>query len=127
MGADNIGRAQVQLIRWDSIAAKKMNDTTTLQAVWGEKATLARFCFKKGAHVPTHRHEAEQHTYLLKGNMEMRVDGRSMTLLQGDVLIIPSYVEHEAPFHDDSVVVDFFSPARTDWARGEYAYLRGKV
>lgn len=125
MEADNPGSAQPQLIQWDLIDATKMNDTTTLQVVWGEKATLARFCFKQGTHVPIHRHESEQHTFLLKGKMEMRVRNRIMRLSEGDVLIIPSYIEHEGWFLEDSIVVDFFSPVRTDWARGGYAYLQG--
>lgn len=119
-----MGSPQVQLIRWDGVPTQEISDKISLQVVWGDKATLARFCFAKGTHTPAHKHEAEQHTYLVQGKMEMRLAGQSVNLLPGQILVIPSGVEHEAWFYQDSVVLDFFSPARADWARGEYAYLR---
>src|SRR5262249_22129516 len=94
-----------------------------LQAAWSEKATLARFIFASGAHVEAHKHEAEQHTVLLQGAMTIRLEGRDVTLAAGDVLIIDSWSEHEVWFHEESIVLDFFAPAREDWRRGERGYL----
>lgn len=65
METDQIESPQVQLIRWEAVPTHKVSDAISLQVVWGEKATLARFCFAKGTHTPPHKHEAEQHTYLV--------------------------------------------------------------
>lgn len=115
----------MQLIRWDTVPVETLGPKTVLQAVRSDKATLARFVFLKGAHVDAHKHEAEQHTCLIEGVMAIRLEGKDVTLLPGEILIIPSCVEHEVWFLEDSIVIDFFTPARYDWERGERAYLRG--
>jgi quercetin dioxygenase-like cupin family protein len=115
----------VQLVRWDEVPTENVNETTALQVVWSPKATLARFSFAKGAYVDPHKHEAEQHTALVRGAMTVRLEGQDVTLFPGDVLIIDSWTQHEVWFLEDSIVLDFFAPAREDWRKGERDYLRG--
>lgn len=112
-------------VRWEQVAAERIGEAVERQVVWGEKGTLARFRFARGAHVAAHRHPAEQFTCLVEGAMRVRLEGRDVKLAPGDILVIPAGVEHEVWFSEESVVVDFFAPAREDWRAGEAAYLKG--
>jgi len=113
-----------RLLRWDDIPIQKMGDTILLQLVWTERATLARFEFTKGTHVPRHKHDAEQHTCLINGTMNMRLGETMFKVQPGEIVIIPPNVRHEGWFLEDSVVIDFFTPARSDWLRGEFIYSK---
>jgi len=45
---------------------------------------------------------------------------------EGQVLMIPSNVEHSAVALEDTLDMDVFSPFREDWLTGEDHYLRGE-
>jgi quercetin dioxygenase-like cupin family protein len=48
-----------------------------------------------------------------------------VTLQEGDMLVIPANVEHEAWSIVDTVVWDFFTEVREDWKLGQNQYLSG--
>ena len=83
--------------------------------VTGDREMLAQIYLKKGALVPMHSHESEQMTYVLQGAMKFLVGGEEITLREGEVLHIPSWVEHQAEALDDTFELDVFSPIRQDW------------
>ena len=70
---------------------------------------------KKGALVPMHSHESEQMTYVLQGALKFLINGEEITVREGEVLHIPSWVEHQAEALDDTFELDLFSPIRQDW------------
>lgn len=45
----------------------------------------------------------------------------------GQVLVIPTNVEHNAVALEDTLDMDVFSPIREGWLTGEDHYLRGEV
>jgi quercetin dioxygenase-like cupin family protein len=47
-------------------------------------------------------------------------------VLAGEVLHIPSYVQHKAEALEDTLDVDIFSPPRQDWLDKTDDYLRQK-
>ena len=61
----------------------------------------------------------EEFFYQLRGNMVLRIleDGRprELPVREGEVLHIPSWVEHQAEALDDTFELDVFSPIRQDW------------
>jgi quercetin dioxygenase-like cupin family protein len=116
----------MKALRWEDVPREKLSPTLERQVVWGEKATLARFHLAKGTHIARHKHENEQYTCLLQGAMKMELEDHQLTLHTGEVLLIPSWAEHEVWVLEDSVVLDFFSPARQDWREGRHQYLQGK-
>ena len=83
--------------------------------VTGEREMVTQIYLKKGALVPMHSHESEQMTYVLQGAMKFLVGGEEITLREGEVLHIPSWVEHQAEALDDTFELDVFSPIRQDW------------
>jgi len=54
---------------------------------------------------------------LLKGKMELSIDGDSRQCSPGDMFIIPPDTPHSArPVDGPAVVLDVFSPVREDYA-----------
>jgi quercetin dioxygenase-like cupin family protein len=112
----------MQPTRWDEVPVEKISETVTRQVIWGKNGNIARLCFAKGTHTSPHQHEAEQHTCLMQGALKLRVGDENITLRPGDILVVPSGVEHEAWALEDTVLIDFFSPLRRDWLEGESGY-----
>ena len=76
---------------------------------------LAQIYLKRGVVVPKHAHESEQMTYVLQGALKLLIGGEEITVREGEVLHIPSWVEHQAEALDDTFELDVFSPIRQDW------------
>jgi quercetin dioxygenase-like cupin family protein len=105
----------VRLHRWDEIALEKVTEMLSRKMVTGEREMLAQIYLKRGCIVPMHSHESEQMTYILQGALRFHIGGEEITVREGEVLHIPSWVEHQAEALDDTFELDIFSPIRQDW------------
>ena len=79
---------------------------------------LTHVYIKKGAIVPRHSHENEQITYILEGGLRFWIgedESQVIDVLAGDVLHIPSLVQHKAEALEDTFDLDVYSPLRRDW------------
>lgn len=112
--------------RWDDVKLETLSPTIGRRMITGEKSMAARVYLKKGAVVPEHKHENEQITMVLKGALEFQIDGRTVMVREGEVLVIPSWMPHSATAVEDTDDLDLFCPPRQDWLSGNDAYLRGK-
>jgi quercetin dioxygenase-like cupin family protein len=112
-----------KLHRWDEIELEKVTEMISRKIVTGEREMLAQIYLKKGALVPMHSHEAEQMTYVLQGALKFLIAGEEITVREGEVLHIPSWVEHQAEALDDTFELDLFSPIRHDWLDGTDSYF----
>ena len=92
--------------------------------VTGEREMLAQIYLKRGCLVPMHSHESEQMTYVLQGALKFLIGGEEITVREGEVLHIPSWVEHQAEALEDTFELDVFSPIRQDWLDHTDDYLR---
>jgi quercetin dioxygenase-like cupin family protein len=54
-------------------------------------------------------------TYVLQGALKFLVGGEEITVREGEVLHIPSGVEHQAEALEDTFELDLFSPIRQGW------------
>ena len=117
----------VRLHRWDEIALEKVTEVISRKIVTGEKEMLSQIYLKRGAVVPMHKHEAEQLTYVLQGSIRFLVGGEDVTVREGEVLLIPSWVEHQAEALDDTLTLDIFSPIRHDWLNGTDDYFQARA
>ena len=109
---------------WESVPLEVMSDVIARKVISGEKAMVAQVFLKKDAVVPEHQHESEQITYILEGALKFYLDGKEVTVREGEVLHIPSNVPHRAVALEDTLDLDIFSPIRTDWLIKDDAYLR---
>jgi quercetin dioxygenase-like cupin family protein len=104
-----------RLYRWDEIALDRVTEMISRKIVTGAREMLAQVYLKKGAIVPLHAHESEQMSYVLQGALRFVVAGEEITVREGEVIHIPSWVEHQAEALDDTFELDIFSPIRQDW------------
>jgi quercetin dioxygenase-like cupin family protein len=113
-----------QLHRWDEIALDKVTEMVSQKIIAGDREMVAQIYLKRGAQIPMHSHESEQMTYVLQGALRFLVAGEEIIVREGEVLHIPSWVEHQAEALDDCVEFDIFSPIRQDWLDKTDDYLR---
>ncbi len=105
----------VRLHRWDEIALEKVTEMLSRKVVTGEREMLAQIYLKRGCLVPMHSHESEQMTYILEGALKFLIGGDEIIVREGELLHIPSRVEHQAEALEDTFELDVFSPIRQDW------------
>ena len=125
--ADNTMTSRpVRLYRWDEIALEKVTEMISRKIITGEREMVTQIYLKRGALVPMHSHESEQMTYVLQGGLRFLINGEEITVREGEVLHIPSWVPHQAEAIDDTFEMDIFSPIRQDWLDGTDTYFHEK-
>ncbi|MFB3812790.1 MAG: cupin domain-containing protein [Terriglobales bacterium] len=112
-------------IRWDELTKEQLSPKLLRQYFTAGDVTIARFQMKQGLRIATHHHVSEQIMNIQQGVVKVWTDGGEYLLREGDVLCIPPNMPHSSEVLADAVVLDVFSPPRTDWVAGEDAYLRG--
>lgn len=113
--------------RWSDLRAEPLKGGITRKLITGERMMIAHIHLKKGDEVPQHSHENEQITYVLEGALHFWLGPKGdqeLTIRAGEVLVIPSDLEHRAVALEDTLDVDVFNPPRQDWLNGTDAYLR---
>ena len=69
-----------------------------------------------GARFAEHKHESEQITYVLEGELYFEIEGRIVCVGPGEVIAIPSNAPHAAYTEKNRVrAVDAWSPIRSDY------------
>ena len=119
-----MSEAVVSLHRWDEIEHEKVTEMISRKIVTGAREMLAQIYLKRGCLVPQHSHESEQMTYVLQGALRFVIGGEEITVKEGEVLHIPSWVEHQAEALEDTFELDLFSPIRQDWLDKTDDYFR---
>jgi quercetin dioxygenase-like cupin family protein len=81
----------------------------------GEKLMFVEVHFEPGAVGNVHSHPHEQAVYVLQGSVRLTIDGQPRDLKVGDTCRIPSNVVHNAVALEESLLLDVFSPPRSDF------------
>jgi quercetin dioxygenase-like cupin family protein len=124
-----MNKQSVTFYRWDEMPTEQLTDTFARRLITGDRVMLAHVYLKKGSIVPRHSHENEQITYILEGGLRFWIgedEAQVIDVMAGEVLHIPSLVQHKAEALEDTLDVDIFSPPRQDWLDKTDSYLRGK-
>jgi len=91
-------------------------ESVRARRVQGERITLAIVELAPNAIVPEHRHAAEQLGMVITGSMHFTVDGETRDLGPGGAWRILSDRPHDVQAGPDgAVVIDVFTPVRSDW------------
>jgi quercetin dioxygenase-like cupin family protein len=77
--------------------------------------TIAHWDIKAGAAAPVHTHIHEQSVDVIKGRLEMTINGETIVLEAGQGAVIPSMVPHGAKALTDCFAIDTFFPVREDY------------
>ena len=94
---------------------KELANGITGYYVHGEKHSLGLVEIKKGSSVPLHKHQNEQITFILEGQLDMMIDGTPCSLTKGMFKVIPSNIVHSAIAATDCTVIDTFAPVREEY------------
>jgi quercetin dioxygenase-like cupin family protein len=71
--------------------------------------------FAAGTIVAAHAHRHEQVTYIVRGRIEVTMNGATDVLTDGDSFYAGPNVAHGVRFLEDSLVTDTFTPQREDF------------
>jgi quercetin dioxygenase-like cupin family protein len=101
---------------WSDLPTDSPMPLIDRQRVMGERCMVQRVVLHKGFALDTHAHENEQIAIVVSGKITFGIhdtdsaDYREETLVGGQVLEIPSNVPHSARAHEETIVLDVFSP-----------------
>ena len=107
--------------RIKDIKPKELVPGVTGYYAHGEKHTFGLVELRAGSIVPEHHHIHEQITYILEGQLDMTIGGKSYSLTPGMFHVIPSNTPHSAIAIKDCKAIDTFSPARDDYKSSDAA------
>jgi quercetin dioxygenase-like cupin family protein len=102
---------------WDQVPEEELTPLIKRQVIHTAGMTLLRVQFKRGAFVSAHAHVHQQISMVMSGRLRIEVDGVETILSPGSLLTIPSNANHLAEALEDTIDIDIFSPARTDWLK----------
>lgn len=112
------------LYDWSGVPAEQLNPHISRKSIHLENMTIARLEVRKDAVVPEHSHLHEQVSFIESGALKFFIGGREQIVRGGEFLAIRPHEPHSVVALEDTVVTDLFAPVRSDWARGDDAYLR---
>jgi quercetin dioxygenase-like cupin family protein len=110
--------AMPMLYELDKQPIEQISPLVQRQYLSGNQSTIVKWTVKAGGVFPLHHHANEQVTWITKGRCEVFSQGKKFVMTAGTVLIIPPNVPHEFVCTEDTIDIDFFAPARQDWADG---------
>jgi len=98
-----------------SIPYQKKRDRVFIKSITGEKTQLTFIRLEPGE-VTNHHHPHEQMGYILAGQVELTVDGKSKVLGPGDAYYIPGDVQHGFAVYAQEGVeyIEIFSPPKEE-------------
>jgi quercetin dioxygenase-like cupin family protein len=101
-------------IDWNAIPIEYPLGGVARQTVHGEKQTLVRYVYQPGSVFPEHSHAEEQITIVLSGSIDFTVGGSPLTLVAGEIALIPAHVPHSARVSGTDIVetLNTMSPRR---------------
>jgi unsaturated pyranuronate lyase len=100
----------------EAIPPQRVWDGILSRAVHGQRATLSLLELEPGAVVPEHSHENEQLGILLEGSLTFRIGDETREVGPGGTWRIIGNVPHAVTTGPaGAVVVEVFSPPRSDW------------
>jgi quercetin dioxygenase-like cupin family protein len=106
----------MNFFKGSDLKAKQILEGITLKAVSGSKTMMTFFEFEPNAVIPPHKHPHEQITYVIEGEMEFIVEGKTKVLKKGDGVVIYSNQEHSAKIlNKPTKAVDAWYPIREDY------------
>jgi quercetin dioxygenase-like cupin family protein len=83
----------------------------------GGKIMSVEVHFEKGAVAAVHSHPHEQIGYILRGSLELEIDGKKEIIMSGDSFYVKPNRPHGVKALEQTTVLDVFTPQREDFLR----------
>lgn len=104
-----------RVIRYRNVPLIELGPGSKSHIVSAERLTVSFVTAEPNIHFATHRHEPEQIAIITGGACDYMVGGKLYHLEEGDVLIVPSNLEHGNYISDRGLrMIEVFSPPRHD-------------
>ena len=99
-----------------NIAEKEAGNGITRKVLsYSETLMVCELHLEKGAIVEAHVHPHEQSTYIVSGRCYFTIGDEANEVSVGDSVLMPSDVPHKVEALENSVVIDVFTPARSNF------------
>ena len=105
----------MQSVRLEEVESREVVPGYVARFVHSEHVTLAFWEVEPGAALPRHAHPHEQVAHVLEGRFRLTVGDETRVMEAGDVVVIPSEVEHEGQALTRCRLLDVFHPPRDDY------------
>lgn len=104
---------------WNEMEWEEVRPGIARKVFTGEGSTMSLNKVEFGHAVSPHTHMHEQLVYILEGECNFTVDGKTHSLKPGGVLHVPGNVEHYIEVTSKAPVLnlDIFTPKRADYVK----------
>jgi len=104
-----------RVVHYPDVPEVELNPGSMSRIVSSEKVMLSFLNQAPNAYFPPHRHEAEQIMIVIDGEQDEIVEGKIYHLKKGDVITLPSNIEHGGYMTETGCrAIDIFIPPRKD-------------
>ena len=104
-----------RVVHYPDVPEVELNPGSMSRIVSSEKVMLSFLNQAPNAYFPPHRHEAEQIMIVIDGEQDEIVEGKIYHLKKGDVITLPSNIEHGGYMTEAGCrAIDIFIPPRKD-------------
>jgi quercetin dioxygenase-like cupin family protein len=107
---------KARVIRQTDLPQVELVPGSNSRLVAGEQSMISFLKMDKHSYFAPHRHHQEQIMIVLEGYCDEIIEGKRYRVQKGDVIVLPSNIEHGAYIYDeDVVVIDVFGEVRADY------------
>jgi unsaturated pyranuronate lyase len=107
---------KARVIRQTDLPLVELVPGSNSRLVAGEQSMISFLKMDKHSYFAPHRHQQEQIMIVLEGYCDEIIDGKRYRVQKGDVIVLPSNIEHGAYIYDEDVlVIDVFGEVRADY------------
>lgn len=107
----------IHQVDWNTIPWTPVREGVERKSFAGDGATLALHRLAPGHEPKPHQHPNEQIVYILEGQIRFHIDGESIVLGAGQLLVVPANTMHWGEVVGDVPVLnlDIFTPKRPEY------------
>jgi gluconolactonase len=104
-----------RVIHYPDVPLVELGPGSHSHIVSAENVTISFVSMDPNSAFGTHRHKSEEIVIVVDGECDEIVEGKLYHLKEGDVIVLPSNIEHGGYISDKGYkAIDIFSPARKD-------------
>jgi quercetin dioxygenase-like cupin family protein len=95
----------MQIEHWDESRDGELTEVNMRRKLEDRGYSVSRYVYPPGTYFPEHDHGVDKIDGILSGRFRMTMQGRSIVLEAGDLLVVPKHVFHSADVVGEESVV----------------------